>query len=1339
MKEQLQRVLRTSSTRPVIRQSTGLATAVLVVAYLVGFATPTFAQRQATTPKKAVAAPSVKRFGNPVPATGAARVSFADRFSLSAGDVVVFVGQTDMVRSRQNPTLEVLLARQFASAKPRFRNMAWEGDTVYEQWRDIEFGTWEDQLRYVGATVVIAQFGQMEALDGIEQVDQFIAAYEQLLDQFEKQTSRIVLLSPRPFEEPRSKQMPSHVGKQRELEAYVRAISQLAERRHYLFVDLFTPFVNAEDRLTTNGIHLTPEAQSIVGKVIASKLGSAPTEADAALSGAIREKNRLWFDNWRPMNWSFAFGDRTSQPFGKPGGGKPALRVELEEFQPLIAAADQRIHEWASQEVRPRGPGRNASAPTPRRDESAVTDDDDSIAAQLEAFTLIDGFDVNLFASEADGIVKPAQMRWDDQGRLWVLCIPTYPHIDPGGKPADYVVVCEDTDGDGRADKFERFAEGLFMPMGIEFGGGGVYLCEATELVHLKDTDGDGRADTRTVLLSGFGTADSHQMINSLTWGPAGELWFTQGHHAYSHVETPWGIARLHKSGLWRYRPRTGRLQSFFNMSSGGLNCQGVTYDRWGQIFHNSAAWSGGFYTVAGMIPTERPLKYMALAVPDRRNTGFEFLDTEHVASEWRGTVVWGGYLSNSVHLHRVVDDGGGYTAEVLPDLLTSSRIEFRPVNIRVGPDGGIYVCDWYNAIIGHYQASYRDPKRDRSHGRIWRITATDRPLVSTPEFTAMSPIELLEALRSPEGLTRYHAKRRLFDLPTEQAIRAVDNWLASLEANDAQADQLLLQAVGIYEAHEVVRPDALQRLLQADDARARAYAARVVGNWASRLANPLELLRGCALDDHPRVRLGAIVACSHIPLPESVSIAALAAEMPRDRYIDYALSQCVDALKPVWYPALERGELDLTENPDRLRVVLELSGSKDTAGLIRQLAEDPQLSGEGRESLLALLVEVGNPDQMRFALEQAPQSTAVMTSLLSVAEVHRRKPVGELRRFFDAWISSPPDSTTQRLWIELAGVWRLTALSKEIRRAIGDAALSEDARAAGIIALARLEGADSNEQLQAYLEGSRDRQLISEAVVEAVGMTDLPQASSLAAPLLADSRDQAHTARLLQVFLRRADGAKQLAHALAQLAHAGSTISRDNAILMHRALSAAGRQDEPLLQVINGVLATEQKDVEFSLEFVQRLAGEVMEAGDAAKGRQVYQAKLANCSACHKIAGQGGDVGPDLSIIGAGRTLEALIESVLWPNRQVREGFMSVRVLTIEGHLFVGYSVKETDDEFHLRDPSTGEIRKIRVDDIEEVSEAGSLMPSGLTAAMTGEEVRDLMRFIFELGRGGS
>jgi putative membrane-bound dehydrogenase-like protein len=153
----------------------------------------------------------------------------------------------------------------------------------------------------------------------------------------------------------------------------------------------------------------------------------------------------------------------------------------------------------------------------------------DDPAAQLASFQVADGFEVNLFASEVEGIANPIQCRFDEAGRLYVACSWVYPQLKPGEVADDKIIVLEDTDGDGRADRSTVFADGLMIPTGIEIGDGGVYVGNGTELLHLRDTDGDGRADERRVVLRGFGTGDAHQNINSIRWGPGAELMFSQG------------------------------------------------------------------------------------------------------------------------------------------------------------------------------------------------------------------------------------------------------------------------------------------------------------------------------------------------------------------------------------------------------------------------------------------------------------------------------------------------------------------------------------------------------------------------------------------------------------------------------------------------------------------------------------------------------------------------------------------------------------------------------------------------------------------------------------------
>ncbi|MBM3823450.1 MAG: DUF1080 domain-containing protein [Verrucomicrobia bacterium] len=1259
------------------------------------------------------------------------------RFDLATNDVVVFTGQTDLVRLRHAPALETLLAAHFARVQPRFRNMAWEGDTVYEQWRDLNFGTWNEQLVAARATVIIAQFGQIESMDGPSKLNDFIAAYEALLDQFEKRTRRVVLLSPHPFEPPSSSHMPDLTGMNDTVRAYTDAIRRLADRRGFVFVDLFTPLAGLKEKLTVNGMHLTPEAHVTLAAVIATSLGVATPAliASPALSEAIREKNRLWFDHWRPMNWSFAYGDRTEQLFGKPGGDRPALRIELEEFQSILAAAETQIHELADavRLGRSLAPVRaNPAVSSQRSDvrsaEPSATDH--SPEAQRQSFTVAEGFAVNLFASEADGLIKPVQMRWDDAGRLWVLCTPTYPHIEPGAKPGDYLLVCADTDGDGRADRFTRFAEHLLVPMGLEFGDGGVYVAEGSELVHLRDTDGDGKADVRTVVLSGFGTGDTHQMINGLERGPGGELWFTQGHHVYSRVETPRGIARLEKAGVWRYRPRTGRLDGFFNLSTAGLNCQGVTHDDWGQTFHNSGAYSGGFYTSAGAIPTLRPLRYWAMAVPDRRNTGVEIIGTKHLPEEWQGCVVWGGFMGNSVQLHRLEDEGAGFTGAVLPDLLTSSRREFRPINVRIGPDGAIYVCDWYNPVIGHYQASYRDPTRDKTRGRIWRIHAKDRPVVTAPRFEGRTTAELLELLRSPERLTRHNAKTILFGQPTPAVMAALDAWVAALAPDDPQFEQLLVQAIGLCEGHETLRPLWLDRLLHAKDFRARAYGTRVIGNWGTRLPDPLAMLRRQIQDPHPRVRLEAIVACSYIPSAEAVAVATQALDQPRDRFIDYALAQAVHALGPLWYPALAQGTLSLADKPEHLRFVLESERTKETAGWLRQLAERPGLDAALRERILALLAAVGSGPDLRYALDAAPHSPAVLQELFTAAAVHHRKPTGDLTVPVRRLIAEP-GLPLRAHGLALAGAWGVAEAADAVRAELARRDNDATVLVAALGATPALLGQETIRWAQPLAVSAAAPLPVRTAAIAALATVDLVAAARTVTEVLGGVTAEADVNQLLAPILNRKDGATVLTQAWQAKAPAADAARRTR-----QALNNSGRGDAALMNVLHQAMGIDHQPSTYDPVLVKSLAEAAMKNGDVRRGRTIFLSNLTSCSACHKLDGQGGEAGPDLTLVGAGRSPELLIESLLWPSRQIREGYMATSITTKAGDEFTGYKIRETPDEWQLRDPSANQVHRIAKADVEHMRDVGSLMPEGLTAGLSRDELHDLIRFLAEQGR---
>ncbi|MEO8428029.1 MAG: PVC-type heme-binding CxxCH protein, partial [Verrucomicrobiota bacterium] len=209
-----------------------------------------------------------------------------------------------------------------------------------------------------------------------------------------------------------------------------------------------------------------------------------------------------------------------------------------------------------------------------------------------ERFKLQSGYDINLFASEKEfpELSNPVAMTFDSKGRLWVATMPSYPQYNPPNKPNDKIIILEDTDADGKADKASVFAEGLHLPTGLELGNGGLYVASQPNLQFLKDTDGDGKADTREIILHGLGSEDSHHAVHAFYWGPDGGLYFHEGTFHASQVETPYGPLRLSNSGAFRFYPRTWRTDVFVSFPF--ANPWGHVFDRWGQNFIADA--SGG-------------------------------------------------------------------------------------------------------------------------------------------------------------------------------------------------------------------------------------------------------------------------------------------------------------------------------------------------------------------------------------------------------------------------------------------------------------------------------------------------------------------------------------------------------------------------------------------------------------------------------------------------------------------------------------------------------------------------------------------------------------------------
>ena len=681
---------------------------------------------------------------------------------------------------------------------------------------------------------------------------------------------------------------------------------------------------------------------------------------------------------------------------------------------------------------------------------------DNSVATELKSFALADGYQANLFADESNGVANPVCMSWDPFGRLWVLCTWAYPQAKPVDKPDDKLLILTDTNGDGRADQTTVFADGLNMPTGFAIGHGGAYIGEGNDILHLEDTDGDDQADTRRVLLTGFGTGDTHQNINSFTWSPGGELLFCQGLHAFSRVETPWGIRRLDEHGSWRLRPRRLQLDGF-RRSGGDGNPWGIAFGNWGEPFVKGNG-QGIFELLPGMVSTERIASFwgreMSIGQTRVKSMIIEFAESPHLPDDIQGEMLIAGYFARDVNRFGWEPDGAGHRLTPKPNLMASSHNAFRPVDIRIGPDGAIYIADWFNPIIGHYQASFRHPDRDKTHGRIWRITANKRPLAKAPDLAKMTTAELCEQLKSDWRYNRYQAKRRLADLPKEKIIPVITKWIDALDKNDTNIEHHLYEAIGVFESHEVINQPLLERLLKANDYRARAYATRVAGRWHDRLESPLDLLNRSVVDENPRVRLEAIVACSNIHSAPSMAIAAKATDQPMDRFTSHALTQTVHALATQWQPALKQGLLKF-ENSAGLIFVLRAFGGDDVAGQVRGLIASPEISDDGKRELLQLLAQVGTASDLDRVFQQALQDQQLFMSLPAIAEGRRVVPAGIVDKELAKLLGSENQGVRTSA-ARLAGLWKQPQLISQLKLIVDDTT-DEQTQSAAILSLSEL------------------------------------------------------------------------------------------------------------------------------------------------------------------------------------------------------------------------------------------------------------------------------------------
>ncbi len=957
---------------------------------------------------------------------------------LQAGDTIALLGGSLAERMQHHGWLETRFQRRVPELGLTFRNLGFSADELTIQQRTSGFGSWDEHLTRIEADVIFAFFGFNESFAGAEGLADFHRDLNDFIDHTRAQryhgeaTPRLVLFSPLPFEEMGDPALPSADTENARLLPYATAMQEVAAQRGVPFVDLFSAVARQRAalassgagpdgspeaaRLTLNGMQLTEQGNKVVSGIIADELLGELAESEATLAAheSLRElvlqKNLLWFNRYRATDGYNVYGGRSSLTYDGVTNFE-VLQHELIEIDAMVANLDRDIHASARGEPAPEPLPVPAPIDVATNRPGPLADGSYPFASGEEALasmTAAPGMEVQLFADEGrfPALVNPVQMSFDTQGRLWVATWATYPHWAPGQPMNDALLILTDTDGDGSADTCEPFADDLHNPTGFEFWNGGVLVANPPDILFLKDTTGDGKADVRERVLSGLSSGDTHHSANSFVLGPDGALYFQEGTFHQSQVETIYGPVRNNNGCVWRFEPRTWRAQRY--VPYGFANPHGHVFDRWGQDFVTDGTGNVNYYALpfSGHVEQGRGHGgyFPFFQQRSRPAAATEILSSGHFPEENQGNYLIANVIGfQGIFQYRIDGDGSGFSATEVDPLVFSSDPSFRPVDIEMGPDGAVYFLDWQNPLIGHMQHHLRDPSRDRDHGRVYRVVASDRELLQPVPIAGQPIDELLALLRSDDDRVRYRVRIELSGRDSAAVVAGVERWVSDLHAEAAAAsgdmamapgaadgataersddlagfdeahEHALLEALWVLQQHGAVDQALLERVLSSPEPRARAAATRVV-RWMRRdIADPLALLANAVTDEHPRVRLEAVVALSEFSEHRAAELALLALSQPGDRFLDYALKETLATLAPVWKSALGAGDPFAAD---------------DELGLAYALARLDSADLMGVHPSEALYREVLS----RHGMETADYAEA----LSGLAELHRTAPVLEL------------------------------------------------------------------------------------------------------------------------------------------------------------------------------------------------------------------------------------------------------------------------------------------------------------------------------------------------------
>jgi putative membrane-bound dehydrogenase-like protein len=953
-----------------------------------------------------------------------------------------------------------------------------------------------------------------------------------------------------------------------------------------------------------------------------------------------------------------------------------------------------------------------------------------------------EGFVVELVASEPD-LVNPVSMCFDEKGRIWVTESLEYPRREPG-KGRDRVKVLEDTDGDGKVDKTTVFLDGLNIPSGIAVGHGGVWIANAPDILFARDTDGDLKADKVETVVTGFGRDDTHELPNAFTWGADGWLYGLNGVFNFSHVKYVEGNPNYKKDhpgwpitvAMWRINPRTREFQVY---AEGTSNPWGIAIDNEGSFFLSACVidhlWhiveNGYYHRQAGAYP---PHTWKIESIVQHKHQkaaycGITWFDSPAYPEKHNRKLYMGNIHGNCVNTDAIERKGASYFGTGEPDFLVANDAWFMPVAQKVGPDGCLYVLDWYDQYHC-YQDANRDPAGiERAKGRLYRVRYEGVKRFPTFDIGAKTDDELIALLGDRNVHIRETAQRLLSERNTPEIIEK----LRARVAMDFQPPVHRAHAAFALASCDLVKHkdgDTICReMIEHKDpvvAQAGLKALRAqfvkplldenIALWISESLTPLLEEK----ETPAPVRLEAAITVSRIAEQQGGSYVSYGG--PLGRSLLHLPNDPVYA-RLVWKAMREHMRWHPHEGANLLEtpgVFATAAGKELLPRIVEYTLTGPKFDPVG----VAAIYEAVS--KAEGAAEQGARILGQLALKVQTGEVSGDR-LKELKELFAPIVAKRIEAGTKdpQNWDAalLATSWKDTRGVSALRAIAGAEGTPHDRVLQAVSALV----AAGDKELPAtvsQLLAKKDKYPVElrGKVLSTLGKLDSPEVPRAVLAAYATSEPELRP-QMVELLTQRTAWGKALMEAVAAKTVEANALNENQV----RKLLASKDEDLRKLVIAQWGSVREERNPKREQVLAQMRTHLRKTPGDPFKGIEVFK-KV--CGQCHKMHGEGQEVGPDITLNGR-NSFEQLLSNVFDPSLVIGAAYQARIVETKDGRTLTGLVAEDSPQRIVLK-VQGGKQEIIPRDQVEESAESKiSLMPEGLETQVTPQELADLFAYI--------